>query len=361
MADVGNNVLRQFLDAGFVQLSQVIDKDTVEGFVEQIRDELASTSKVEKERSIGCVVLADKSTWPQGKKRRVVECAPAGVGAHWEKLKSASKFCDALDEIVGPSCWELPFNKLQSNDNDDESAKVPPVRHWYFPITFPETFYNNNSATLRPTGETDQVPSHPHLALLRSNREELQIDGPFTNEEVDAPTRWQPVSRRRVRGKGWHLDSGPGFGNDDVRTSIGHPYQCVVVLLLLSDCLPGGGGTCLYPYSHKLVQKKLREVGNQGMTHHELNTWCVSEMKDLIQRGKISLVPGGIKRFNHRQEGAAPQIIGRAGDVVLMHPLLIHSGTTNLRPELRLMGNGMVRMKKEVFERRGGVCFMRPE
>ena len=88
---MGNNVLRQFLDAGFVQLSQVIDKDTVEGFVEQIRDELASTSKVEKERSIGCVVLADKSTWPQGKKRRVVECAPAGVGAHWEKLKSASK------------------------------------------------------------------------------------------------------------------------------------------------------------------------------------------------------------------------------------------------------------------------------
>ena len=349
----GETVLQQFLNVGFVQLNQVIDRDTVNQFVDQIRDELARTTNIEKERSIGRVELENQSTWPQKGGRRVVECAPAGVGVHWEKLKSSQKFCSALDEIVGPSCWELPLNKPRTADEDST------IRHWYFPITFPETLYNDSSLSSSALSKPASVC--PHLAILRSNREELQADGPFTNEEIDAPTRWQPVSRRRVRGKGWHLDSGPGFGNDDLRTSQGHPYQCVVVLLLLSDCLPGGGGTCLYPYSHKIVERKLQEIDGAGMTHHELNTWCVSQMKDLIERKKISLVPGGVQKFRSSEDGAVPQIVGRAGDVVLMHPLLIHSGTTNLRTTLRLMGNGMVRMKKDVYDSRGGMYFMKPE
>ena len=41
---------------------------------------------------------------------------------------------------------------------------------------------------------------------------------------------------------------------------------------------------------------------------------------------KISLVPGGVQKFRSSEDGAVPQIVGRAGDVVLMHPLLIHSG-----------------------------------
>ena len=46
-------------------------------------------------------------------------------------------------------------------------------------------------------------------------------------------------------------------------------------------------------------------------------------------------------------EGDGPlvveQLYGLAGDVVLMHPLLLHSGTTNLRERPRIMINGMVR------------------
>ena len=346
-------ILQQFLNVGFVQLNQVIDQETVNSFIDQIRTELRRTTNVEKERSIGRVELEDQSTWPKKGARRVVECAPVGVGGHWEKLKSSQKFCSALDEIVGPSCWELPLNKPRVSDRSLH------IRHWYFPITFPETLYHNSHQLQNSLSKPGSV--FPHPAVLRSNREEVQEDGPYMNEEIDAPARWQPVSRRRVRGKGWHLDSGPGFGNDDLRTSKGHPYQCVVVLLLLSDCLPGGGGTCLYPYSHKIVERKLQEIDGAGMTHHELNTWCVSQMKDLIERKKISLVPGGVQKFRSSEDGAVTQIVGRAGDVVLMHPLLIHSGTTNLRTTLRLMGNGMVRMKKDVYDSRGGMYFMKPE
>ena len=53
------------------------------------------------------------------------------------------------------------------------------------------------------------------------------------------------------------------------------------------------------------------------------------------------------------------QVVGRAGSVVVMHPWLIHSGTTNLSSEPRLMANGMVRIKKDAFERDGGARALR--
>jgi hypothetical protein len=51
---------------------------------------------------------------------------------------------------------------------------------------------------------------------------------------------WQPVNRRRVVGRGWHIDVGPGFGNDEVRTTKGDARQGVILLVLLSDWAPGG-------------------------------------------------------------------------------------------------------------------------
>jgi len=52
----------------------------------------------------------------------------------------------------------------------------------------------------------------PRKIELHSWRDEL-VMGAFTSEALDAPARWQPVSRRRFRGKGWHIDVGPGFPN----------------------------------------------------------------------------------------------------------------------------------------------------
>lgn len=55
----------------------------------------------------------------------------------------------------------------------------------------------------------------------------------------------------------------------------------------------------------------------------------------------------------------ATQIVGKAGDVVLMHPLMLHCGSTHLSSRVRVMGNGMVRLKRDVFEQRGGMLFVR--
>ena len=43
------------------------------------------------------------------------------------------------------------------------------------------------------------------------------------------------------------------------------------------------------------------------------------------------------------------QLLGRAGDVALMHSLLLHSGTANMRSTPRVMANGMARVLPAAF------------
>jgi hypothetical protein len=43
------------------------------------------------------------------------------------------------------------------------------------------------------------------------------------------------------------------------------------------------------------------------------------------------------------------QITGRAGDVVCMHPLLLHCGTMNLRDTPRVLANGMATLSPAAF------------
>jgi hypothetical protein len=47
------------------------------------------------------------------------------------------------------------------------------------------------------------------------------------------------------------------------------------------------------------------------------------------------------------------QIVAKKGDVIIFHPWVIHSGTTNMGPVPRLMSNGMVVVKREAFDRVG--------
>jgi hypothetical protein len=45
--------------------------------------------------------------------------------------------------------------------------------------------------------------------------------------------------------------------------------------------------------------------------------------------------------------GSIEQVVGKAGDIVLLHPWCVHSGTTNFGTRPRLMLNGMARMKQD--------------
>ena len=52
-------------------------------------------------------------------------------------------------------------------------------------------------------------------------------------------------------------------------------------------------------------------------------------------------------------DGVIEQLVGKAGTVALLHPWMIHSGTSNLTSSVRLLANGMARVKQESYEQVG--------
>jgi ectoine hydroxylase-related dioxygenase (phytanoyl-CoA dioxygenase family) len=148
-----------------------------------------------------------------------------------------------------------------------------------------------------------------------------------------------------------------------------HPYQGVILLLVLSDWEVGAGGTCMVHGSHRWVRDQIVAAGHDGLSHDELNRWCVDHMIARAREQTLELVetaatPGGPPNPTHDDDAEsnprAVQIVARAGDVVIMHPLIVHSGTTNLGSRPRLMANGMARVRQDVFDTEGHALFPRP-
>lgn len=357
---------------GFVIVPGALSSSDVSSFVAQLEAELSGSSGEAAEllydrTGPGRISLNDRATWPTGKSRRVVECAPFPVAgaSHWHSLRSSPALAQALDSIVGKGCWEMPFNGEPTERHPGWTVDHEP-RHWYFPIVFPEHEYP--PAAHSATSEAGRAsPDARRRILLHSWRDELAV-APFTAEARDARGRWQPVSRRRFRGKGWHIDVGPGFPNDGLRYAAGHPFQCVVLLLLLSDSDAGGGGTVMIPGSHRMVEAKLKNEEPAGVSHEDLNAWCVQQVLTAVKSETLCLVdgdshtsipdPGDGGGSGDELPRIATQIVGNSGDVVLMHPLMVHCGSTNLSSRVRIMGNGMVRLRRDVFEERGGMYFV---
>jgi len=76
---------------------------------------------------------------------------------------------------------------------------------------------NTHSSSHDETASSSCCPGEgPRVGELMSCAEEVALRGPLRNDsgrlawEALARKRWQPVSRRRVLSKGWHLDVGPG-------------------------------------------------------------------------------------------------------------------------------------------------------
>jgi hypothetical protein len=216
---------------------------------------------------VQALALDDPCTWPSGGQRRVVECAPLEIGEHWKALSAAPRLVAALDAILGHGAWEVPTNTPGEQ-----------VRYFYAPVVFPEDATtvvphqpNNRRkqvsrreadecAVMAPAahaavGDGDdagvsdvgngacsecvgdiraedsvgagaaseatagQRPAE-RLAELMSWKEERRTFGQGPSCRVP-PSRWQPVNRRRFRGKGWHIDIGPGFQGGWTRTLAG--------------------------------------------------------------------------------------------------------------------------------------------
>ncbi len=292
--------------------------------------------------------------WPRGGARRVVEASPAAADAPdaWAALARAPALRRALDDALGEGAWELPVNSAAST-----------ARHFYGPIVFPEWPCSGAGGAggaggaCGCGGRPRACPWGPAGALPAAR-------GAAASAACQA---WSPVSRRRWAGGGWHVDVGPGFGNDEPRTPAGDCRQGAVLLVLLSDCAAGAGGTALLPGSHKWVAAEVAAraaAGGAPYSHEELNAWCVARMRALTEAGRV-LLPGCAAAATDAADGdwppwggggggvAVEQVTGAAGDIVLLHPLLLHSGTTNVSSTPRLMLNGMARIRPDAFAAHG--------
>ena len=404
------DVVHTFSSQGFVILRSCLDSAAVSSFVEAIASDLSSGHH--NETPLGRIELNDSSTWPRAGNlaaHRIVEVVPAPSphtdvrgdsrerAVHWRSLQDRGHSLGrALDALLGDGAWEIPCNG---------DAPVT-TRFWYCPVTMPEVPPPPARAA------ASSSPSAPPPALSASPLDtlpfHLSVIGPISSLPRDAalsaalrarcPCRpeeaahlWQPINRRRIVGKGWHVDS--------------FHAHAVVVLILLSDWAPGGGGTALIPGSHVAVYRRW-QVLRQGLpvggppsprgapaaatdgdgasappsvapmpddaeAQRALNGWVMGRMRTLTEAGRVRLVrdgpaaaamleppPGASRPAQPAWDDAddsdgvaaavsAVQIVGRAGDVVLMHPLLVHSGTTNLGPDVRLLANGMARVRAE--------------
>jgi len=120
----------------------------------------------------------------------------------------------------------------------------------------------------------------------------------------------------------WHVDG------DWFRHFLDSPEQSLLMIALYSDINPGGGATYISPDGIRLIGKIL-------LDHPE---------------GLLSpKYPGGF-----RWSSVVPQcnefieLTGKAGDVVILHPLMLHTASKNWKREVRIITNPPA-VRKEPF------------
>jgi hypothetical protein len=139
---------------------------------------------------------------------------------------------------------------------------------------------------------------------------------------------------------GWHIDA--------FYASPLLPTRGVKTFALFGDVLPRGGGTLMVSGSHRLVYKWFQDnPPPRGARSAQMRSLLRRQpyIRDLHKPGDVE---ERIERFMRHAEdvdGIPVQVIeatGNAGDVVLVHPLLMHVAATNSRTEPRFMISGGV-------------------
>jgi hypothetical protein len=100
----------------------------------------------------------------------------------------------------------------------------------------------------------------------------------------------------------WHID-GSGYTRYLCSKEVG-----AVPLMLFSDIKQNQGGTLLACGSHKLIIDALHSADAYGLSNHEIK----------------AIIEENINQFEIQE------ITGDAGDIVLMHPFLVHARSKNM-------------------------------
>ncbi|ROW12079.1 hypothetical protein VMCG_00537 [Cytospora schulzeri] len=131
---------------------------------------------------------------------------------------------------------------------------------------------------------------------------------------------------------GWHVDG------DFFVHYLDSPEQGLLVVPLFTDVPPQGGGTAIYPDG-------MREIARH-LYHHPEGVCPRMHPRgspDFRGAGKADLF-NSIARQG--ADGDYVEVCGQAGDVFVLHPLMLHSATNNALRNVRIITNPPVSLRE---------------
>ncbi len=139
--------------------------------------------------------------------------------------------------------------------------------------------------------------------------------------------------------KGWHVDG------DFFIHYLDSPEQGLLVIPLFTDIVPGGGGTIICPEAIPKVAKWLYDHP-EGVSPR------------MVPRGTDDFAKErNLSWFNEIAENATNfvEVTGKCGDIFLLHPLMLHSASSNPLRRPRIITNPPVHVTEPVrFNREDG-------
>lgn len=160
-------------------------------------------------------------------------------------------------------------------------------------------------------------------------------------DDVMGEGRWNPVSELgwwpvafpgfdsapwQEPTRGWHID-GIQFHHH-----LNSPDQGLLPIFILSDIGAGDGGTALSLGSHKICARILRDAEPEG-----LDLATLSRLVNEVPRERVI------------------EVNGQAGDVVLIHPFVLHARSPNVGAKVRFICNPCYSLKAPMqFDRPDG-------
>ena len=206
------------------------------------------------------------------------DCFPRELAEEWRGFAFKRLGCAPDD----PSTWETPRIHLPSMNRVPIQEVAP--RAW--------------------DAICDLVGGEDRIADPWGNSKPSWGDGFIINFSLGADTPWQPPSSEV---SGWHKDG------DFFRHFLDSPEQGLLTIVVWSDIYPKSGGTFVACDSVQHVAQRLYERPE-------------------------GLPPGGFGKLIGKCKDFA-EITGKAGDVVLLHPFILHAASQNPSRRARFITN----------------------
>ncbi|KAG9398159.1 hypothetical protein AC1031_014959 [Aphanomyces cochlioides] len=223
---------------------------------------------------------------------------------------------NAFSADIAAACREFLWARIEQDGVKQDDCATWPEKHW-----ISESY---SDATGEPWTEVLTPRLKSAMDQLcgkdRWNESDLVCGWWVITFPGHATLPWGPAGH-------WHVDGAHYIHKLDSKES------GLLPIFIFSDINPGDGGTALAPGSHMHVAHILQDAIPHGG----------------LKGGKVS---ASAKSWVYQHKKAWVEVQGRAGDVMLTHPFLMHARSKNCGSQVRFMCNPNVGLKDPMqFER----------